>query len=107
MHHRLKTTGVQTFYFDHSEKDPTFNTFLKYGDADYFKTYGLSLQQAKYDVSDTARQVVVNETFIHKLGIQKADNAIGKTVKFRRAWHMGHYNRCCKRFQNQFIARCG
>jgi putative ABC transport system permease protein len=77
------------FYFDHSEKDPTFNTFLKYGDADYFKTYGLQFAAGKgYDVSDTIRQVVVNETFIHKLGIQKAENAIGKTVRLggRGTW---------------------
>ncbi|TSD66900.1 FtsX-like permease family protein [Inquilinus sp. KBS0705] len=70
------------FYFNNSKKDPTFSTFLKYGDADYFKTYGLKFAAGQgYDQSDTARQVVVNETFIHKLGIQKAEDAIGKTVK--------------------------
>jgi putative ABC transport system permease protein len=77
------------FYFNNSQKDPTFNTFLKYGDADYFKTFGLRFAAGKgYDQSDTTRQVVVNETFIHKLGIQKAEDAIGKTVKTggMRSW---------------------
>ena len=77
------------FYFDRSEKDPTFNTFLKYGDADYFKTYGLKFAAGKgYDVSDTIRQVVVNETFVHKLGIQKVESVIGKTLRLggRGTW---------------------
>ncbi|RYU92420.1 FtsX-like permease family protein [Mucilaginibacter terrigena] len=70
------------FYFNNSTKDLNFSTFLKFADADYFKTYGLQFAAGKaYDVSDTARQVVVNETFIHKLGIQKAEDALGKTVK--------------------------
>jgi putative ABC transport system permease protein len=69
------------FLFNSSTKDPGFNTYLKFGDADYFKTFGLRFVAGKgYDVSDTARQVVVNETFIHKLGIQNAQAAIGKTV---------------------------
>jgi putative ABC transport system permease protein len=70
------------FNFNNSTKDNGFNTYLKFGDADYFKTFGLQFTAGKgYDVSDTARQVVVNETFIHKLGIQNAENAIGKTVR--------------------------
>jgi predicted permease len=72
----------QNFYYNHSDKDPTYPTFLKYGDADYFKTYGMKFAAGRgYDQSDTTRQAVVNETFIHKLGIQKAENAIGKDVK--------------------------
>lgn len=77
------------FYFDNSLKDPDFSTFLKYGDADYFKTFGFKFAAGKgYDPSDTIRQVVVNETFIHKLGIQKAEDALGKTVRLgsRGAW---------------------
>ncbi|MCQ6956594.1 ABC transporter permease [Mucilaginibacter aquariorum] len=70
------------FYFNNSMKDINFTTFLKFADGDYFKTYGLKFVAGKeYDSNDTARQVVVNETFIHKLGIQKAEDAIGKTVK--------------------------
>jgi ABC-type antimicrobial peptide transport system permease subunit len=70
------------FNFNNNTKDPGFNTYLKFGDADYFKTFGLQFSAGKgYDVSDTARQVVVNETFIHKLGIQNAESAIGKTVR--------------------------
>ena len=71
------------FFFDHSTKDNGITTFLKYGDADYFKTYGFHFLAGKgYDPADTARQVVVNETFLHKVGIQDPQKAIGKTVKF-------------------------
>ncbi|MEO3408464.1 ABC transporter permease [Mucilaginibacter sp. CAU 1740] len=70
------------FYFNNSNKDIGFATFMKFGDADYFKTYGLQFAAGKgYDVSDTVKQYVVNETFIHKLGIQNPEQAIGKMVK--------------------------
>jgi len=69
------------FYFNNSTKDPGFNTFLKMGDADYFKTFGLRFAAGKgYDVSDTMRQAVVNETFMHKLGIQNPQQLVGKTL---------------------------
>jgi len=77
-----ENNSATNFYFNHSIKDPGFSTFLKFGDADYFKTYELHFAAGRvYDVGDTARQVVVNETFIHKLGIQNAQDAIGKTVR--------------------------
>jgi ABC-type antimicrobial peptide transport system permease subunit len=70
------------FYFDNSLKENGITTFLKYGDADYFKTFGLQFAAGKgYEQSDTARQVVVNETFLLKLGIKDPEKAIGKTVK--------------------------
>jgi ABC-type antimicrobial peptide transport system permease subunit len=41
-----------------------------------------------YSQSDTVRQVVVNETFIHKIGIKNAEDALGKTIRLggRGAW---------------------
>jgi ABC-type antimicrobial peptide transport system permease subunit len=77
-----ENNSSKNFYFNHAIKDPGFSTFLKYGDADYFKTFQLRFVAGKsYDASDTARQVVVNETFVHKLGIRNAEDAIGKTVR--------------------------
>jgi putative ABC transport system permease protein len=70
------------FYFNNSTKENGITTFLKYGDADYFKTFGLHFIAGRgYDQSDTARQVVVNETFLKKLGINRPEEAIGKTVR--------------------------
>jgi putative ABC transport system permease protein len=71
------------FFFNNSKKDNGITTFLKYGDADYFKTFGLHfLAGGGYEQSDTARKVVVNETFLKKLGINNPAEAIGKTVSF-------------------------
>ena len=74
--------SAQNFYYNHIDKDQSYPTFLKFGDADYFKTYGIAFAAGHgFDQSDTARQAVVNETFIHKLGIQNANDAIGRDVK--------------------------
>ncbi|SHN31912.1 ABC transporter permease [Mucilaginibacter sp. OK098] len=71
------------FFFNHSVKDPGFDAFLKVADADYFKTFGLRIIAGKgYEPSDTARQLVVNETFVHKLGFKRADDVLGKTITF-------------------------
>lgn len=77
------------FYYNNDKKGATFATFLKYGDADYFKTFGFKFVAGKgYDPADTVRQVVVNETLIHKLGVKRAEDAIGKTLKTggMRSW---------------------
>lgn len=71
------------FYFNHSEKDPGFDVLMKVADADYFKTFGLKIIAGRgYQPSDTARELVVNETLVHKLGIKRADDALGKTITF-------------------------
>jgi putative ABC transport system permease protein len=69
------------FAFDIME-DRQFGINLKYGDADYFKTYGLQLAAGRfYDASDTARVYVVNETLLKKTGLKKAEEAIGKMLR--------------------------
>ncbi len=69
------------FYFNNSKKDPGFPTFLKLADADYFKTFGLQFTAGTgYQFSDTAREAVVNQTILRKLGIQHDKDAIGKTI---------------------------
>ena len=70
------------FSFNHSTKDADFPIFMKLGDADYFKTFGLRFAAGKgYDVSDTLRQVVVNQTLMRKLGMHRDEEAIGKTIR--------------------------
>jgi putative ABC transport system permease protein len=70
------------FYFDHSHADNGISINLKYGDEDYFKTFQLQFLAGKgYDAGDTARQVVVNETLLKKLGQPDAQKAIGKTLR--------------------------
>ncbi|MBS1529211.1 MAG: ABC transporter permease [Bacteroidetes bacterium] len=69
------------FYFNNSRKDDGRITWLKYGDADYFKAFGLRFIAGRgYVQSDTAREAVVNETFTYKAGLTNPKDAIGKTV---------------------------
>ncbi len=75
------------FYFDNSTKENGITTYLKMGDADYFKTFGLHFIAGHgYDQTDTAHQIVVNETFLAKLNVKPKD-AIGKTVKLGNSKH--------------------
>ncbi len=70
------------FYFNHSEKDPDFNTSLKYGDADYIKTFGIQLLAGRnVEPSDTAREFIINETLMKKLGYTDPEKIIGKDIR--------------------------
>lgn len=73
---------ASNFSFNNSETPVGFRAFLKEGDADYFKTFGLHFVAGKgYDPGDSTRQVVINETLAHKLGFQHPQDIIGKTIK--------------------------
>ena len=73
---------ASNFYFNNSGKDVDFPSFLKYADEDYFKTYGLQFLAGKpFNVSDTMRELVVNETMMKKLGITDPEKMIGKTIR--------------------------
>jgi len=50
-------------------------------DEDYFKLFDLKIIAGKiFMKSDTANGYVVNETFLKKVGINKPENALGKTI---------------------------
>jgi predicted permease len=72
----------RNFYFNNSTEELDFSTFLKYADADYFKTYGLEFVAGQgYTTSDTAQSYVVNETLLKKLGVTNMQEAVGKTIR--------------------------
>lgn len=69
------------FSYDH-RPDEKFDIYIKYGDVNYFKTYGLKLIAGRiYDDSDTTKEVVVNETLIRKLGLKDPQEALGKEIR--------------------------
>jgi ABC-type antimicrobial peptide transport system permease subunit len=71
------------FAFDNSGKASSFNADLKWADADVFKTFNLQMVAGRpYRPSDTAREFVVNETMVKKLGIRNPDQIIGKKISF-------------------------
>ncbi|WEK34848.1 MAG: ABC transporter permease [Candidatus Pseudobacter hemicellulosilyticus] len=74
--------SASNFNFDHHANDEKFAIFLKYADADYFKTFDLRFLAGKaYDPGDTARTVVVNETFLEKFAIKDPQQVLGKEVR--------------------------
>lgn len=69
-----------TFQFERSEDSP-FEANLKYADVSFFQTYGITLAAGRiYQSSDTAREFVVNQTFLEKWGIADPKHGIGKLI---------------------------
>lgn len=69
------------FKFDHASQRTNFSANLKWADPDYFKTFDIQFVAGRpYYPSDTAREFVVNETLLHKLGIRQPSEAIGKEI---------------------------
>src|ERR1017187_578553 len=69
------------FAFNHKE-DEKFQVSLKFADEDYFKTFGLQFLAGRpYRKSDTTYEIVINETLTHKLGVQNANDIIGKDIR--------------------------
>ncbi len=74
------------FAFDH-KPDEKYTLFLKYGDADYFKTFGLRFAAGtSYAKADTVNQVVINQTLVSKLGLKSPQDAIGKDIQLNGNW---------------------
>lgn len=74
------------FYFNGSMvEDKNYQTALKFGDADYFKTFGLRFKAGHgYAQADTTNGYVVNETFAQKVGVRNYNSIIGKTIRLGR-----------------------
>jgi putative ABC transport system permease protein len=71
------------FSFDHG-KNFDFILFLKFGDENYLKTFGLQLVAGRnynYEKSDTIKEALANETMIRKMGIQNPADAVGKDIR--------------------------
>ena len=67
--------------FDHAAKETDWNTNLKWADADYLKTYGLSLVAGRnLYPSDTVREYLVSETFVKRLGFTRPEEVLNKQI---------------------------
>ena len=70
------------FYFDGKSEDVPFPAYAKFGDENYFKTYGIEfLAGGPYQISDTIKEVVINETMAKRLLIEDPNDAIGKQFR--------------------------
>jgi putative ABC transport system permease protein len=74
------SAGAHTtsFKFNQTTKNESFEINTKPADVAYFNVYGLKLAAGTlYQPADTATKIVVNETFVKKMGLTN-DQAIGK-----------------------------
>jgi putative ABC transport system permease protein len=71
-----------TFKFNNALKETDFFAIIKFIDADYFKTYDLKLLEGRnLYPSDTAREFLINESLLKKLGFKKPSEVINKRVE--------------------------
>jgi putative ABC transport system permease protein len=74
------------FAFNH-KPDENYTLFLKFADADYFKTFGLRFAAGgPYAKADTVNEVVINQTLVSKLGLKSPQEAIGKDIQLGGGW---------------------
>ncbi len=75
-------TWSSNFAFGRGSQDATFNTALKYCDADFQKVYDLRMLAGRWlQPSDTTREYVINETLLKKAGVNNPEEAIGKELR--------------------------
>lgn len=76
-----QNSWASNFAFDKME-DKKFSVNLKMADENYIKTYDLKLAAGRfYNMSDTAREYVVNETLVKKCGFNNPKDALGKMLR--------------------------
>ncbi|CAA9476332.1 MAG: Acidobacterial duplicated orphan permease (function unknown) [uncultured Segetibacter sp.] len=77
------TTNNNTFYFNNEVTRKDFSVNLHFADTGYLNTFQIKLLAGRVPYpSDTMRELLVNETFVKKLGLTSANDIIGKTVSF-------------------------
>ena len=72
------TTG---FRFENEDKDPGYGVVMRPADTAYARTFGLKLLAGRmYQPADSIRELVINETFMKRLGFQEPRQVIGKQM---------------------------
>jgi predicted permease len=80
-------TWSSTLMFNDGKKDHRDNVQIKVADTNYFRIYGLRLLAGvSVPQSDTIKEVVINEEYLHLLGYQDPQKIIGQRIK---EWYSG------------------
>jgi len=75
--------NYNSFKFNNSAIDASFQPNMKKADNHYISTFGLTLLAGKnLPASDTLVSCLVNETFLKKLAVKSPAEAIGQTLSF-------------------------
>lgn len=76
------TNSWQTNFAFETTQDRDFSLGIKVADEDYVSTYGLQLLAGRsFGPGDTAKEYMVNETFLKKVGVKDPQEAIGKRIR--------------------------
>ena len=76
---------TSTMVFNDGKKEIRENVQVKLADSNYFRMYGLRLLAGvSVPQSDTIKEVVINETYLHLLGYEDPQKIIGQQI---REWY--------------------
>ncbi len=88
--------------YDNKPDDEIFSIDTKLGDEDYLNTFDLKLIAGRnFYIKDTVDEVIVNKTFIKKLGLQSPDEVIGKQIRLSGGFIKGTIVGVIDDFHNQ------
>jgi len=70
-------------YFDYSPVKKDFNVKMQFADTGYLNTFRIGMAAGRIPyASDTARELLVNETLVKMLGLHAPSEILGKTIAF-------------------------
>lgn len=73
------------FSFDHDADRQPYSLRMLCADSGYLNTFRMGLAAGRLPYpSDTARELIVNETLVKKLGLKSAGEILGKTITFNQ-----------------------
>jgi putative ABC transport system permease protein len=75
--------SIETMTYRDGKKEIETVVEEKFGDTNYIKLYGIKLLAGRnLAPSDTAKEILINETYMHVLGFQNPQNVIGKYINW-------------------------
>ncbi|MGB5820211.1 MAG: FtsX-like permease family protein [Saonia sp.] len=88
--------------YNNRPEDEEFSIQVKIGDKDYLNTFDLQLLAGRnFYEKDSVDEVLVNETFARKLGIQSLDELLGKSVSISGTYVQGNIVGIVEDFHDQ------
>lgn len=95
-----------TFKFDHAAKETDFFAIIKCTDNQYLSTYKLPLIAGRdLEASDTAREFLVDESLLKKLGVADPKDGIGKEISMNDGHVRGPIVGVLKEFNSRSFRR--
>ena len=67
--------------FVEGDREVNSDLQLLFGNPDYFDLYNLELAAGRLPLNDSIREYVVNKSYLKVIGIDKPENAVGKSIR--------------------------